>query len=80
MAFFSASSLLFFILSYIFYGVGLVLYRLYFSPLSKFPGPKIAAATLWYECYHDLVRRGKYTFEIGKMHEKYGRLDFTATR
>ena len=57
---------------FIAYGFGLVLYRLYFSPLSKFPGPKLAAATLWYECYHDVVKRGKYTFEIAKMHEEYG--------
>ncbi|KAL5336611.1 cytochrome P450 [Aspergillus crustosus] len=54
------------------YLLGLVVYRLWLSPLAKFPGPKIAAATLWYETYHDAFRWGQYTFEIAKMHEKYG--------
>ena len=49
-----------------------VIYRLYFHPLAKFPGPKLAAATLWYEFYYDCILYGQYTFKIGRMHEKYG--------
>lgn len=47
-------------------------YSVYLGPLSKFPGPKLAAATLWYECYYDVIKRGRYTFKIKEMHEKYG--------
>lgn len=54
------------------YLAGLATYRLFFHPLSKYPGPKIAAITVWYEFYYDAIQRGKYTFEIQRMHEKYG--------
>lgn len=54
------------------YVTSLVVYRLYLSPLSKFPGPKLAAATLLYEFYYDVVRYGQYTFKIKELHEKYG--------
>jgi hypothetical protein len=51
--------------------------RLYFSPISGFPGPRLAAASFWYEFYHDFWRNGKYIFEIKKMHEKYGKYNAT---
>ena len=54
------------------YLVSVAVYRLYFSPLAKFPGPKLAALTYGVELYHDVLRRGRYMFEIAKMHEKYG--------
>ncbi len=47
-------------------------YRLYIDPLSKFPGPRLAAATRLYEFYFDIVKGGQYTFEIGRMHDEYG--------
>ena len=54
---------------YIVYGV---IYRLYLSPLAKIPGPKLAALTDGYEIYYDVIKRGKYTWKIGELHEKYG--------
>lgn len=54
------------------YFITVAVYRLYLSPLAKFPGPKLAALTYGVEFYHDVLRRGQYTFEILKMHEKYG--------
>ncbi|KAL5402290.1 hypothetical protein PMIN03_010802 [Paraphaeosphaeria minitans] len=54
------------------YTAVLVAHRLFFSPLAKFPGPKIAAVTTWYEFYHDYFRRGNYVFKIKEMHDRYG--------
>lgn len=58
--------------SILIYNIVLIIYRLYFSPLSKFPGSKFAAATGWYEFYFDYWKSGKYIFEIERMHQVYG--------
>ncbi|OCL07147.1 putative P450 monooxygenase [Glonium stellatum] len=47
-------------------------YRLYLCPISSFPGPRLAALTFWYEFYYDVIQGGRYTWEIEKMHKKYG--------
>ena len=54
------------------YAVFQCLYRLYFSPLASFPGPKLAALTGWYEFYHDVVLSGTYQFKIKELHSQYG--------
>ncbi|KAL8723899.1 MAG: hypothetical protein Q9181_007095 [Wetmoreana brouardii] len=57
---------------FLLYVLGLYIYRAFFDHLSHIPGPKLAAATLWYEFYYDVVKKGRYTWEIARMHEKYG--------
>lgn len=56
----------------LFYFACLVVYRLVFSPIARFPGPSLAAATSWYEFYFDFFCNGTYIFEIEKMHQRYG--------
>lgn len=51
----------------------IAIYRLYFHPLAKFPGPKLVALTQWPEFYWDAIQRGQFVFHIKAMHEKYGR-------
>lgn len=54
-------------------GLGIAItYRLYLSPIAKFPGPKLAALTFLYEFYYDVWQEGKYTWKIRDLHDKYG--------
>lgn len=48
-----------------------IAYRLFFSPLAKFPGPKLAAATAWYETFFDLWNNN-FPDVLADMHAKYG--------
>ena len=54
------------------HGTLLVLYRLFFSPIAAFPGPRLAAATEWYEFYFYIVKNGQFGNAVEKWHEKYG--------
>lgn len=59
-------------------GLGAVLslaaYRLYLHPLAKFPGPKYAALTHYYQFYYDVVLGGRFPWELERMHKIYGRI------
>lgn len=52
-----------FLAAFLLYSFGVVGYRLYFSPIAKFPGPKLAAATYLYEGFYD----GKFQI-VGRHH------------
>ncbi|TAQ87257.1 hypothetical protein B7494_g4404 [Chlorociboria aeruginascens] len=47
-------------------------YRLFLSPISHFPGPKLAALTMWYEFYYDIILKGQYVWKIRDLHKEYG--------
>ncbi|RAL66792.1 hypothetical protein DID88_007575 [Monilinia fructigena] len=48
------------------------LWRLFFSPISHIPGPRLAALTSWYEFYYDVIKPGQFVWHIRDLHEKYG--------
>lgn len=56
------------------YYATLAFYRLFLDPLARFPGPKAAAVSRWYEAYYDVFLGGKYTFKIAQLHKEYGKL------
>lgn len=65
----AAAALIIFPILYFLY---LTVYRLFLSPISQFPGPKLAAWTYWYEFWYDVVAEPEYTFKIGRLHKQYG--------
>ncbi|KAK5651119.1 hypothetical protein OQA88_13258 [Cercophora sp. LCS_1] len=56
----------------ILYLLTLAIYRLFLHPLSKFPGPRLAALTNWYEFYHDVLHQGQFTTHIQHLHKIHG--------
>ncbi|KUI53796.1 Trichodiene oxygenase [Cytospora mali] len=58
---------------YVAYWLFVFVYRITFHPLAKFPGPKLAGATFWYEFYYDVwPNRYHYMWKIEKLHREYG--------
>lgn len=49
-----------------------IVYRLWLSPVAKFPGPWVAKISFAYEGWYDIALKGKYTWKIRELHEKYG--------
>ena len=58
------------------YCLAIAIYRLFFSPLAKFPGPKLAAVTGWYEGYYDVFvnggEGGQFARQVERLHQQYG--------
>lgn len=54
------------------YALALAVHRLYLHPLAKFPGPRLAAVTSWYEGYYEIIKNGQYSRQISILHDHYG--------
>ncbi|KAE9397343.1 cytochrome P450 [Gymnopus androsaceus JB14] len=50
----------------------LALYRLFFHPLHRYPGPVLAALTDWYEAYYNIIKKGGLVIEIERLHKLHG--------
>ncbi|KAF5864081.1 hypothetical protein ETB97_008486 [Aspergillus alliaceus] len=49
-----------------------VIYNLFFHPLHRFPGPRIAAATTWWRAYKEVYKQETIAKLLFDLHEKYG--------
>ncbi|KIK58237.1 hypothetical protein GYMLUDRAFT_700480 [Collybiopsis luxurians FD-317 M1] len=56
----------------LFYFAVQAIYRLFFHPLCRYPGPVLAAITGWYEAYHDIIRDGGLVAELEMLHQRLG--------
>jgi hypothetical protein len=54
------------------YSLITVIRRLFFHPLSSFPGPALAATTDLYMAYYDL--NGDWVDQLEILHQRYGKL------
>lgn len=57
-----------------------IVYRIYLTPLARFPGPKLAAVSKAYQFYFDVLKAGKLPFELVRLHERYGSTPFHRSR
>ena len=46
--------------------------RLYFHPLARYPGPLLAASTMWYKTYYDIIMDGGWAEHLEHLHSVYG--------
>ena len=49
------------------------MYNIFNSPLAEFPGPKLAAASAWYQTYYEVLRRESWTNVLERLHKQYGK-------
>ncbi|KAF4997554.1 hypothetical protein FGRMN_3759 [Fusarium graminum] len=63
---------LMYLICYIVYWTGIVIYRLTFHPLAKFPGPFLCRTSWFYQVYFEAFLSGRMLERLPALHEKYG--------
>ena len=54
------------------YVIAKLLYNLHFHPLAKFPGPRLAAATSWWQTYLEVFQGESLSLTLLDLHAQYG--------
>ena len=52
--------------------VAISCFNLFLHPLSRFPGPRLAALSGWWLVYHELIRGQSLTDVFSTLHQRYG--------
>lgn len=60
--------------------LGKAVYNIYLHPLSKFPGPRLAAATPWWRLCVEVFGKRGLAPNLPGLHEKYGLCNHLPTR
>ncbi|GJE93186.1 cytochrome P450 [Phanerochaete sordida] len=69
---FALEALQLLILSWLLYNVTTVIYNIYFHPLARFPGPRLAAASEWWQAYVEVIKEESLSKKLLDLHAKYG--------
>ena len=62
------------------YLLSIAIYRLYFHPLARFPGPILAVTSRLYEFYYDAICHGRLWTKLPDLHKRYGGFPVTRLR
>lgn len=52
----------------------LAIKRLVMHPLSKYPGPRLAALTPLYKSYYEVIKGGRWLHHVDELHKVYGEI------
>ena len=47
-------------------------YNIYFHPLSRYPGPRLASATLWWQTWIEVITGQSLSLKLVELHDIYG--------
>ena len=59
-------------IAYVAYTAVAAVYNLYFHPLAHFPGPRVAAASSWWQVYVELIKQESLSIKLLELNRKYG--------
>ena len=53
--------------------IGRWFYNIYFHPLARYPGPKLAAMSYWWQVYVEVIKKQSLSLKLQELHLVYGK-------